>query len=76
MSGRKPDLAFVEPAVLHLPETCQYHGVRILDTRAWCGEVAWGDGFVGPCCETGRGAFLRYFAARELGLPTIDAVER
>ncbi len=79
MSGRPPDLAFVIPAVEHLPEECRYHGKKILDrdVRFSRNHVMHHDGtHVAPCCGEGEGAFLRYFAAHELGLPTIEAEVR
>lgn len=64
-------------AVEHLPETCRYHDVVILNLDCRFGD--WVDsefGHVVPCCHEGLGAFLRYFAAQSLGLPTIEAATR
>jgi hypothetical protein len=68
----------LQTAVEHLPETCRYHGERILnlDCRFSGNWVDSDFGHVVPCCDTGTGAFLRYFAAQSLGLPTIQAATR
>lgn len=69
----------LQAAVEYLPKTCRYHGERILQLADRRFSPDWVDsefGHVVPCCDTGEGAFLRYFAAQSLGLPTIEAVVR